>query len=358
MTETTLQQIQGATSDVQRTWIITEAILSSFPSVLQQAILAAGVPHWFNAVVLAGLLEIDTSDSENLLQVIQNLSFSEPFGQTNYALHDLTRAAILWHLRNQQASQLQLFNERAYQYFSTVSDTHYQLEAIYHLWQVDAEAGFLRFKDEMRNFRNASDFGSANTLLRYIQELADVGLLSTQAVANLDRQIYWTGRRRAKLGQNEQDPGRAEAHFREALRLWGDSVEGMPNTQAISRPLDFKQHIEQKNQAYLEQKLGDARQAEDVIRQGIWLTELGNFHTEKEAWQTALDSHHQAIQLNPTDAKAIASRGETHRLMGNYEAALADFDRAIELDEKYDWAIASRGQTYGAMGNYEAALAD
>lgn len=80
MTETTLQQLQGATSDVQRTWIITRAILSSFPPVLQQAILAAGVPHWFNAVVLAELLEIDANDSENLLQVIQNLSFSEPFG--------------------------------------------------------------------------------------------------------------------------------------------------------------------------------------------------------------------------------------------------------------------------------------
>ena len=43
---------------------------------------------------------------------------------------------------------------------------------------------------------------------------------------------------------------------------------------------------------------------------------------------------------------AIASRGQTYRLMGRYDEALADLSRAIELDPGYAWAIAGRGQTY------------
>jgi tetratricopeptide (TPR) repeat protein len=62
--------------------------------------------------------------------------------------------------------------------------------------------------------------------------------------------------------------------------------------------------------------------------------------------------------LDDKNAWAIASRGETYRLISQYEAALTDFNRAIELNDKMDWAIASRGQTHQALGQYEAALAD
>ena len=44
--------------------------------------------------------------------------------------------------------------------------------------------------------------------------------------------------------------------------------------------------------------------------------------------------------------------------MGRYGEALADYSRAIELDPRNAWAIASRGETYGRMGRYDEALAD
>ena len=39
----------------------------------------------------------------------------------------------------------------------------------------------------------------------------------------------------------------------------------------------------------------------------------------------------QAIELNPQDQWAIASRGETYRLMGHYDNALTDFNHVIAL---------------------------
>ncbi len=77
-----------------------------------------------------------------------------------------------------------------------------------------------------------------------------------------------------------------------------------------------------------------------------------------ESYQQKLAELEQKIDKNPEDARAIAHRGETYRLMAKYEEALADFDRAIELKPEYYWAIAHRGEVYYQTKQYEKALAE
>jgi tetratricopeptide (TPR) repeat protein len=84
----------------------------------------------------------------------------------------------------------------------------------------------------------------------------------------------------------------------------------------------------------------------------------GETYRAMERYDEALADFTRAIELDPEDAGAIASRGETYRLMGRYDEALADLARAIELDPTSDWAIGSRGQTYRLMGRHDEALAD
>ncbi|MEG4034499.1 tetratricopeptide repeat protein [Microcoleus sp. S36b_A4] len=64
------------------------------------------------------------------------------------------------------------------------------------------------------------------------------------------------------------------------------------------------------------------------------------------------------IEENPDDGKALAHRGETHRLTGNFEAALDDFNRSLDLEPNNAWAIAHRGETYYLMKRYQEAFAD
>lgn len=64
------------------------------------------------------------------------------------------------------------------------------------------------------------------------------------------------------------------------------------------------------------------------------------------------------IEQNPDDGKAVAHRGETHRLRGNFEAALDDFNRSLDLEPNNAWAIAHRGETYYLMKRYQEAFAD
>ena len=49
-------------------------------------------------------------------------------------------------------------------------------------------------------------------------------------------------------------------------------------------------------------------------------------------YDDALADFTRAIELDPRDAGALASRAQTYRLMGRYDDALADFTSAIELD--------------------------
>lgn len=88
------------------------------------------------------------------------------------------------------------------------------------------------------------------------------------------------------------------------------------------------------------------------------LAHRGENHRLTGNFETALDDFNRAIKLEPDYAWAIAHRGETYYLMKRYEEALADFNRAIELNPDYNWAIAHRGVTYEYMRHYEKAITD
>ncbi len=51
-------------------------------------------------------------------------------------------------------------------------------------------------------------------------------------------------------------------------------------------------------------------------------------------------------------------RGETYRLLKQYNRAIADFDRAIAIDPNYAWAYGSRGQVYSALKQQQKAIQD
>jgi tetratricopeptide (TPR) repeat protein len=66
----------------------------------------------------------------------------------------------------------------------------------------------------------------------------------------------------------------------------------------------------------------------------------------------------RAIELDPSYADALISRGETCRVLRRYDEALADLSRAIELDPSNGDAFMCRSRTYWRMKRYRKALAD
>jgi tetratricopeptide (TPR) repeat protein len=74
--------------------------------------------------------------------------------------------------------------------------------------------------------------------------------------------------------------------------------------------------------------------------------------------QKTLTDLNEKIEQNPTDAWAIAHRGETYKLMQCYPEALTNFNQAIEMKPNYSWAIAHRGETYYLLKEYWRAIED
>ncbi|MEW2489334.1 tetratricopeptide repeat protein [Streptomyces sp. NPDC048411] len=65
-----------------------------------------------------------------------------------------------------------------------------------------------------------------------------------------------------------------------------------------------------------------------------------------------------ALDLDPTLAWALASRGETHRQAGHYDQAITDFTAALDLDPTYAWALGQRGETHRQADHYDQAITD
>lgn len=74
-----LARLQAAETAEERGWLVTQALLDSLPPDLRRAAWAAAVPHWFDAGILAALLERPAADCASLYVELQNLSFVEPF---------------------------------------------------------------------------------------------------------------------------------------------------------------------------------------------------------------------------------------------------------------------------------------
>jgi len=356
MNDDIVRQLQQATSEAQKTWIITDALLKTLPNTLAEGALAAAVPHWFNADILAALLQVESAEAEHLYHDLQVLSISEPFGVLGYALHDLTRTGILSHLAANQTDLFINYSQGAYQYFCQFEDQQNTVEALYHLLATNKLLGLEKFKKQMNIYRRETNFSAANNLVRNALELVKLELLSDTEETEIERQNYLMGWEFARLGRSEAMPEKACDYLTQAIKIF-NPAEDINNYKELE-PSQLHDTVNTIGRSFLMQKLDEAKQLGDINRQIVWLTELGRISSESKDYETALQHYTDALALDENNTYAITGRGATYGQMGNYPAALADFDRTIELNDKYAWAIACRGKTHRLMDNYSSALAD
>jgi len=377
MNDDIISQLQQATTDEQKTWIITEVTLKTLTTRLADAVKVAAIPHWFNVPVLAALLSVDAPEAEELYEGIKALSFSEPFGDLGYALHDLTRAGILSHLISTQPSFFQKLSQRAYEYFCQFEDAQHTVEAIYHLLATDKTDGMEKFKEQIQSHIESTKFSAANNLIRNARELVKLGRLSGAESDEIDWRCFLVEQRLERFGKREKAPEIKRQYAIQTFQVF-NPVEDigkshfrkdfltrklMEFTRALERNPDYWA-LANRGEAYrllddYPAALADFTRALELNPDYAWaLANRGTTYFLMGNYPAALADFTRALELNPDYAEALANRGETYRLLGDYPAALADFTRALELNTDYAWALANRGATYLRMDNYPAALAD
>jgi membrane associated rhomboid family serine protease/Flp pilus assembly protein TadD len=75
-------------------------------------------------------------------------------------------------------------------------------------------------------------------------------------------------------------------------------------------------------------------------------------------YKESVDAATKALNIDPKDRKARASRGTAYRNLGEDELAIKEYDRLIETNPKSALAYNNRGWSYLAQGKSELAIAD
>ncbi|MEI8277836.1 MAG: hypothetical protein WCG00_17775 [Hyphomicrobiales bacterium] len=72
----------------------------------------------------------------------------------------------------------------------------------------------------------------------------------------------------------------------------------------------------------------------------------------------AIDDYTAALEISPTPADVLSSRGFTNATAGNDELALADFEASLRINPKQAFSLQGRGSIYLRRFDYDRALAD
>lgn len=78
----------------------------------------------------------------------------------------------------------------------------------------------------------------------------------------------------------------------------------------------------------------------------------------KKEWKTAIALTHQAIKLQPREARFYITKGRLHNRAKRYESSLSAYSRALTLDNNFFAPHLYRGLLYTKSNNYTRAEAD
>lgn len=113
--------------------------------------------------------------------------------------------------------------------------------------------------------------------------------------------------------------------------------------------------------AWAEQIAGCSRTidaAADVKARAKALLIRAKAHGQLDDMGRSLADVEAAIALDPGDAIAVASRGDVHLVLKQYEAARADYDRAAALAPDNALIVVGRGIAHIGMKEFDRALGD
>lgn len=339
MSNEILVKLSEASTEVEKSWIITEPLLRNLPHDVQQAIFATAVPHWFNSEVVSALLKVSLQSAKVIYQELRSLHFVQPFGESKHTYHDLTREAILRYAVLD--TDKKIFARRAYNFFNSFEEEDYQIEALYHFLQVDESAALEKVKEKLNQYRNNNLFNLAHSLLRIAKELIYLNMLEHNTELEIERQEFLMGWRRLKASENERHPDLVKEHLTKAIQIFKSSEN--VNNLIDWQPERLRQTAQQYQFEILEQKLKDTEEDNDIQGQQIWLLELADLHNEEQNYDKALKYINKSVSLDENNYRAWGIRGLIHRSMKNYQAALADFSEAIRLKPKDELAFIHRG---------------
>lgn len=197
MQDDLLMQLASASSEEEKACLLAMTLIETQPSDIREAIVAAAVPHWFDAEILAELLSpaptnADRAKFSDIYCAIRNLNlpFIQPFGENSLTLHNLTRSGIREHLFKNEKECFKEYSCRIATYFLNVSfhdddrdeaikkEAQYRVESIYHQLVHNDWKSRDAFWEQMEVFcKKQRDLSAVNMLIANLLELMTAGII-------------------------------------------------------------------------------------------------------------------------------------------------------------------------------------
>jgi tetratricopeptide (TPR) repeat protein len=316
-----LARLAQAQTETEKDWLLAELSLSVLSPELRAMALAAAVPHWFDAHILAALQPDLAQQAEGLYLELQNLSFVEVFPEKGHNLHERTRQAILKQLWETDEEAFRQFSQHLVEYFA--ADEAHRVEQIYHGVVADFEAGSREFERYIRSLDHNFRRGEAEALLAAMQEQVEAQRVPSPFAADV---VYWFGQIHFRFYEAEE----ALERYDTALKLYeqvGDNLGKAKTLQAIGDVLQFLDRREEALERY-DTALKLYEQVGDNLGKANTLGSLGAVALALEQYPQALGQYQQALAL----VEGIGDRYSTARFwyyIGQVYAAQDDKSQAI-----------------------------
>ncbi|TEU12624.1 MAG: tetratricopeptide repeat protein, partial [Anaerolineales bacterium] len=364
-----LKQLTGAETLEERTWIITDQLLSGVSQAVREATLAVAVPHWFNEDVLRALLPEQSDEIGSVYEQLVEFSFVEPHGTRGYRLHELTCKAVIGHLSKEKPGWYKELRQRAHRHFEMLPGDNEQIEAIYHEFVFDEVAAVGKLLNLFWDLDYREETAAMSLLLDYIGEhegwLAPqtnlwlrylngrrlvVARDREQAVKILDPLTTeatdtplepWVLIELAKMKERAGDTVTARGEYKRALAL----AQAFQDDRCIARACgclgDSLSRGEQFEEAikYYEDALAVDRKRKDQRRECEQLRGLGDIYLRRKWWKAAEEYYRNSLKLAQSlsdvtlEAWALNRLGRLEEDMQHWDAAIEWYQQSRELFE-------------------------
>jgi tetratricopeptide (TPR) repeat protein len=312
----------------ERQWLLLESVLESLSEEVRQAVWAIAVPHWFDDRILAALCPEFATQSTEIYQELQALSFVEVFEGRGHNIHEATRSVLLDRLWHDRSDEFKLISARAAEYFA--DDAENVAEWLYHK-AIGGTIGnaILRVMEPLdHNFRRSE----WEVILKALHEQVTTHRVESEVIAEV---AYAQG----KLHQRFHESDEALENYRLAIEIFrgvGNRQRKADSLRAIADVLQFKKQTDEALENY--------RLAIEIYRQvGYRLGEanilkaIADVLQFKRQTDEALENYRLAIEIYRQvgarlgEANTLQAIANVLEVQDERDEALKNYRLAIEI---------------------------
>ena len=184
-----IERLTATQGDVQaQAALMAEFRLSVYSEpqrlALREAMDAAAVLHWFDAGLLAQLLEMPAAEATARFEELKALTFVEHYGRRNldlFNVHEATRLGWRRKLAAEDRDRFRALSARAGSVFTWDQTPAGRVEWVYYLLCADPDAGAGALESMKREWGNSARPEDYSALARALGELDSTGLVVGRA---------------------------------------------------------------------------------------------------------------------------------------------------------------------------------